>query len=71
MALGTDPNHQRKGYGSLVVKAISKMITELGHEPCVTVWHKNKASSALFERHGFKKIEQVHWIGIKPACLSK
>lgn len=65
MALQTDMDYLGHGYASLVVKAISKQVAELGHDITVGVFDVNTPSRALFEKLGFNVIGNVHWICTK------
>lgn len=61
----TDERFYGKGYGTLVVKAISRKIAEIGHDIYAGVFEKNTPSRILFDRLGFKPIGDVHWIVTK------
>ncbi|XP_055920168.1 uncharacterized protein LOC129951846 [Eupeodes corollae] len=54
-------SHKRKGLGSLVVKAMAKMNAEKGLETMAPVLDGNIASQTMFERLGFRKIQEIFW----------
>lgn len=61
LALQTDENHLGHGYGSLVARAMSKKIAEMGHDVYAGVFEVNTPSRALFTKLGFKVTGQFHW----------
>lgn len=62
--LQTDEEHLGKGYGKLVVKAISKQIADkYQHNICAGIVDENEASKAVFSKLGFKQAaEKVYWL---------
>lgn len=64
-ALQTDKDHYGRGYGSLVTKAISKQISQMGHNVFSGIFEQNTASKCLFEKLGYKLIGKVHWVCTK------
>lgn len=62
LALQTDEEHYGHGYGSLVTKALSKQVAEMGYDIHAGVFEGNTASRALFEKHGFKVIGRFNWL---------
>ncbi|KAH8281620.1 hypothetical protein KR054_001779, partial [Drosophila jambulina] len=54
-------SHKRLGLGQLMVKSVSKKISALGDQVMAPVVHKNIASRNMFEKIGFKAIDEVHW----------
>lgn len=62
MALQTDDNYRGHGYASLVVKAISKRIAELGHDVYAGIFEDNIPSQRLFGKIGFRKVAHFNWI---------
>lgn len=62
LALQTDKGHYGHGYGSLVTKALSKIIAEMGYDIIGGVFDVNIASRTLFERLGFKTTENIRWV---------
>lgn len=64
-ALQTDESHLRSGYGSLILKHISKLIAETGHDIYAGVDESNQVSRKFFEKLGFKAIENVYFTATK------
>lgn len=63
LALQTDKNHRGCGYGTLVTRAYSKQIAEMGRDVYAGVYKTNAASRALFERLGFELTTlEKYWI---------
>lgn len=65
-ALQVDHKYKRRGFGTLVVKAISRRIAALGDDVAAEIYAKNKASCSLFLKLGFQVIDQCHWINTAP-----
>lgn len=61
-ALQTDEQHFGKGYGTMVVKDISKKVAQSGHDIYAGIFEKNFPSRRLFEKLGFEAVGEVHWI---------
>uniref|UniRef100_A0A182M339 N-acetyltransferase domain-containing protein n=1 Tax=Anopheles culicifacies TaxID=139723 RepID=A0A182M339_9DIPT len=53
---------QRKGYGSLVIKAIARRLAEQGYSTYASVRHTNVASRKLFEKLGFRIAGEASWL---------
>lgn len=66
LALQTDGMHYGHGYGSLVVKAISKQIARLDHDVYASGLDDNTPSKRLFEKIDFELVERINWITTKP-----
>jgi RimJ/RimL family protein N-acetyltransferase len=65
LALQVDADHLRKGYGTLVTKAITKKIAEQCDADVITnIVTQNSKSKALFKKAGFKDIDTNSWIGL-------
>lgn len=62
--LKTIESHSRHGYGSLVTKYVSKKVAEMGHDVYVGIYDTNTPSRALFEKLGFKLIDEEFLIGV-------
>lgn len=64
--LQVEENHVKKGFGSLVVKALSKKIV-MNEENDVTahIMHDNFRSIKMFEKIGFRQIDTNSWIGLR------
>lgn len=61
-ALQTDEQYFGKGYGSLVIKGISKKIAQRGHDIYAGVIEENAPSRGLFGKLGFVSVGEVRWI---------
>ncbi|EDW03851.1 GH11464 [Drosophila grimshawi] len=53
--------HKRLGLGSLMVRYLSRKISDLGDEVMAPVITENTASRQMFEKLGFQKIDNVYW----------
>lgn len=53
--------HKRRGLGSLMVRYLSKKISELGDEVRAPVVTENTPSRKMFEKLGFQQIDHVYW----------
>uniref|UniRef100_A0A182MZ90 N-acetyltransferase domain-containing protein n=1 Tax=Anopheles dirus TaxID=7168 RepID=A0A182MZ90_9DIPT len=53
---------QRKGYGSLVIKALAQRLAEQGHSTYASVRRTNVASRRLFEKLGFRVAGEASWL---------
>lgn len=60
--LQTDESYLGHGYGSLVTKALSKIIAEMGYDVNTSILQNNIPSRKLFEKLGFELVGDVHWI---------
>lgn len=60
--LQTEEEHKRKGYASLVIKALSKEIGEEGHWPIATVLLQNEKATNTFKKLGFSNIGICHFV---------
>lgn len=60
----------RKGFGTLVARAITKELGQMGLDVCACVNTLNVASQIMFRRMGFEIIEKVYWIGTHPMVIS-
>ncbi|KAM8716711.1 hypothetical protein ACLKA7_003563 [Drosophila subpalustris] len=65
-ALHVDSKYKRRGFGTTVVKAISRRIAALGDDVAAEIYSNNKASCSLFLKLGFQVIDQCHWINTAP-----
>lgn len=61
-ALQTDDKYQGKGYGSLVFKALTKSIAEMGQDTYSAVNETNLASRGLLEKLGATSIGYTYCI---------
>ncbi|XP_018560923.1 uncharacterized protein LOC108903289 [Anoplophora glabripennis] len=48
--------HKKKGYGSLMVKYLSKIIANKGYSPFGTILEENRASIYMFQKLGFNNL---------------
>jgi ribosomal protein S18 acetylase RimI-like enzyme len=63
LALQVDENHYRKGYGEIIVRAITKKIAQtLNIDVMTNIVHANFKSMSLFEKLNFTKIDKNWWI---------
>ncbi|XP_058122348.1 uncharacterized protein LOC131293169 [Anopheles ziemanni] len=53
---------KRKGFGSLVVKALARQLAHQGHNVYASVSFTKEASMKLFEKLGFQVVGKVNWI---------
>ncbi|EDW03370.1 uncharacterized protein LOC6562001 [Drosophila grimshawi] len=58
--------HQRRGFGSLIVQALSQRIAELGDDIIAEIYPGNLASVRIFDKFGFRMIDHCHWLNIQP-----
>lgn len=65
MALQTLENYQKRGFGSLVTKALAKKVAELGHDSYTTIYDDNVASQNLFEKIGFQSKGRTYMLRTK------
>lgn len=61
-ALQTDKGHLHQGYGTLVTKYVSKKIAKMGQDIYAGIIYENYPSRNLFEKLGFERVGDVHWI---------
>ncbi|XP_055838916.1 uncharacterized protein LOC129906945 [Episyrphus balteatus] len=61
--LQVQESHRRKGFGSLMVKAMAKMNAEKGIETLAPIIEENTASRAMFKNLGFVEINEIFWYG--------
>ncbi|XP_022214706.2 uncharacterized protein LOC111069116 [Drosophila obscura] len=54
-------SHKRLGLGSLMVRALSKKINDLGDSVVAPVVPQNTASRSMFEKLGFQQIDTGYW----------
>lgn len=63
--LQVEEKYYRKGYGALVAKEISRMFAKNGYDITSNIVVGNVRSINLFEKIGFKKIDNNFWIMLK------
>ncbi|XP_030756760.1 glycine N-acyltransferase-like [Sitophilus oryzae] len=54
-SMQTRPEYRRKGYGMLLAKHLTNLVTERGYLPFVVIRPENDASKSLYAKLGFKK----------------
>ncbi|XP_055550860.1 glycine-N-acyltransferase-like protein 3 [Wyeomyia smithii] len=64
--LQTCEHHLRKGYGRVVVASLARCLAEQGDESYAFVLSDNYKSCRLFEQLGFRNIEGLCWVVIRP-----
>jgi len=65
-ALQVRSSYKRRGFGSLVTQEITRRIGCLGQDVMALVGPQNVASSAMFDKFGFKIIDQCFWLRTEP-----
>ncbi|XP_068151065.1 uncharacterized protein [Drosophila tropicalis] len=65
-ALQVRESHKRRGLGSLLTREISHRIASLGQDVMALVNPKNAASCGMFDKLGFKVIDQCLWLRTEP-----
>lgn len=63
--LKTDEQYYGHGYGSLVTRALSRKIAELGDDVYSAIYLDNIPSHSLFKKLGFKPVGKVYFIQTK------
>lgn len=58
-----DLDHRRQGLATLVCKALAKQLAESGNDSCACIVTENESSIRMFERIGFKAVDDVVWFG--------
>lgn len=64
-ALKTDEKYGGRGYGSLVVRHLSKLYAEMGYDLFAAVYEGNIPSQSMFSKLGFKPVAEVFYITTK------
>ncbi|KAF7266979.1 hypothetical protein GWI33_019759 [Rhynchophorus ferrugineus] len=54
-SMQTRPEYRRKGYGIILAKHLTNLVTERGYLPFVVIRPENDASKGLYAKLGFKK----------------
>lgn len=65
-ALQTDERFYCRGYGSLVMRSLSKKVAEMGHDVYTSVLESNIPSRSLFHKHGFIFVGKIQRFITKP-----
>lgn len=61
-----DTEYLNRGLGSLVCKAMSKKLADLNMDTFALVGPSNTASVRMFEKLGFKRLEDSFWLRTDP-----
>ena len=64
--LQVEDKHKRKGYATILTKAMAKLLAEVGYDSHSSVLYDNIASSKTFLRVGFKNVGSIYWMGLSP-----
>uniref|UniRef100_A0A0A1X7X8 Mycothiol acetyltransferase n=1 Tax=Zeugodacus cucurbitae TaxID=28588 RepID=A0A0A1X7X8_ZEUCU len=65
-ALQVKENHKRRGLGSLVAAATARRIAEQGDDVMALVNKDNRASRGMFDKLGFKVVDNCFWLRTFP-----
>ncbi|XP_050078284.1 uncharacterized protein LOC126565180 [Anopheles maculipalpis] len=60
-ALEVPVEHRRKGYGTIVAKALAKKLAEMGFNSYAFIHTQNNPSREMFQKLGFEAIGILHW----------
>lgn len=66
ISMQTKPAYRRKGYGIILAKYLTKVVTDRGYLPFVVIRPENDASKNLYSKLGFKKHFQTVRAILKP-----
>ncbi|CAH2018884.1 unnamed protein product [Acanthoscelides obtectus] len=69
-SMQTRPEYRRKGYGLVLAKYLTKLVTERGYIPFVVIRPENDASKGLYTKLGFKKYFQTVRAVLKPSEMA-
>ncbi|XP_078039802.1 uncharacterized protein LOC144471541 [Augochlora pura] len=58
-SMQTMPQYRRKGYGTRLVRYLTKWVADRGYKPFVVIRPENEASQSLYKKLGFKKLYQM------------
>ncbi|XP_058122351.1 uncharacterized protein LOC131293172 [Anopheles ziemanni] len=61
--------HSRKGYGTIIAKAMAKKLAKMGHNSYAYVTDTNEPSRALFDKIGFQNVGTMCWARTVPRKL--
>lgn len=65
-ALQVADKHQGRGLGTVALQAITNQIAQLGHDIYGCVSRENHVSRNLFEKVGFKYVDDTYWLRTYP-----
>ncbi|XP_023018349.1 glycine N-acyltransferase [Leptinotarsa decemlineata] len=69
-SMQTRPEYRRKGYGLILAKYLTKLVTERGYIPFVVIRPENDASMGLYAKLGFKKYFETVRAILRPHEMS-
>ncbi|XP_076761951.1 uncharacterized protein LOC143429952 [Xylocopa sonorina] len=58
-SMQTKPEYRRKGYGTKLVRYLTKRVADKGYQPFVVIRPENEASQSLYKKLGFRKLYQT------------
>ncbi|CAL7939209.1 unnamed protein product [Xylocopa violacea] len=58
-SMQTKPEYRRKGYGTKLVRYLTKRVADKGYQPFVVIRPENDASQSLYKKLGFRKLYQT------------
>ncbi|XP_029670323.1 uncharacterized protein LOC115239758 [Formica exsecta] len=58
-SMQTKPEYRRKGYGTKLVRYLTKRVAERGYYPFVVIRPENEASQSLYKKLGFRRLYQL------------
>ncbi|XP_012531732.1 uncharacterized protein LOC105834065 [Monomorium pharaonis] len=58
-SMQTKPEYRRKGYGTKLVRYLTKRVAEKGYYPFVVIRPENEASQNLYKKLGFRRLYQL------------
>ncbi|XP_055593801.1 uncharacterized protein LOC129748220 [Uranotaenia lowii] len=53
--------HHRKGYGTIIAKAIAQELAKIGRNCYATILSSNMASQTMFDKIGFHEVDEVYF----------
>lgn len=57
--------HGRRGIGSLICRALTKKIGEIGEDVSAAVFAGNEAALRMFRRIGFQVVDTYHFMELR------
>lgn len=65
-AIQVDSKHRGKGYGTIVCRAVTKKLAELGEDAFACVSENNIQSNRMFSSAGFMVVDRAYWLRTCP-----
>ncbi|XP_050297231.1 glycine N-acyltransferase-like protein 2 isoform X4 [Anthonomus grandis grandis] len=65
-SMQTRPEYRRKGYGIILAKHLTKLVSDRGYLPFVVIRPENDASRSLYSKLGFKKLFETYRAVLRP-----